>query len=53
MSSFLFGEDHYSGQNFEHHWIWSVERICLLSRVLAVGVCLYHYVESLAFGVAF
>ena len=39
--SFLCGEDHYSGQNFEHRRLWLVERVRLLSQVFAIDVCAY------------
>lgn len=36
--AFLFGEDHYSDQNFEHRGLWLVERMRLLSQVFAIDM---------------
>ncbi|MFA0350224.1 transposase, partial [Vibrio sp. 10N.222.55.C6] len=44
--AFLCGEDHYSGQNFEHRRVWLVERMRLLSQVFAIDVCAYAIMSN-------
>lgn len=44
--AFLCGEDKYSGQDFEHHRLWLVERMRLLSQVFAIDVCAYAIMSN-------
>ena len=44
--SFLCGEDHLTGNNYEHRKVWVVERLALLSRVFAIDVASYAIMSN-------
>ena len=44
--AFLRGEDHYTGQSFEHRRDWFIERLALLTEVFTIEVCAYYAVMS-------
>ena len=39
--AFLCGEDHLTGNNYEHRKSWVVERLAELSQVFTIEVCAY------------
>ena len=44
--SFLCGEDHVTGKNYEHRKSWVVERLALLSRVFSIDVASYAIMSN-------
>jgi len=42
----LFGEDKFSGQNYEHRRKWVVERIGFLTSVFAIDVMAYAVMSN-------
>ena len=44
--SFLCGEDHVTGKNYEHRKNWAVERLALLSRVFTIDVASYAIMSN-------
>jgi len=44
--AFLCGQDHYSGQAYEHRRQWVVERLALLVDVFAVNLCAYAVMSN-------
>jgi REP element-mobilizing transposase RayT len=40
------GLDHYSGQSYEHHRQWIVDRILLLSSLFTIDVCAYAVMNN-------
>ena len=45
-SCFFCGVDHYSGQSCEHRRQWVVDRIVLLSSLIAIDVCTYAVMSN-------
>lgn len=39
--AFLYGKDHYSGQDYEHRRQWVVDRLAVLAEVFAIDLCAY------------
>ncbi len=39
--AFLCGEDHVTGENYEHRKSWVVEKLKELSEVFAIDICAY------------
>jgi hypothetical protein len=44
--AFLCGEDHLTGNNYEHRKTWVVERLAELSKVFAIEVCAYAVLSN-------
>jgi len=44
--AFLCGEDHYSGQSFEHRRQWVVDRLRFLSDIFAIDICAYAILHN-------
>ena len=44
--AFLFGEDPYSGQNFDHRKPWLVDRLALLGEVFAINIAAYAVMSN-------
>ena len=44
--SYLCGEDHVTGNNYEHRKIWIVERLALLSRIFTIDVASYAIMSN-------
>ncbi len=44
--AFLCGQDHYSGQDYEHRRQWIEKRLELLSGVFAVEICSYAIMSN-------
>lgn len=44
--AFLCGDDHYTGQNFDHRKVWIVERIRFLAAFFAIDVCAYAVMSN-------
>ena len=46
--AFLCGEDHFSGQSYEHRKDWVIERLRELDKVFAIDICAYAVPRSCA-----
>ena len=44
--AFLFGDDHYTGKNFEHRRQWLLQRIRLQASAFAVDICAYAIMHN-------
>ncbi|MCG8394122.1 MAG: hypothetical protein MI745_13675, partial [Pseudomonadales bacterium] len=44
--AFLCGQDHYSGQDYEHRRQWVVDRLATLVDVFAIDLCAYAVVSN-------
>lgn len=44
--AFLCGDDHSTGQNFNHRKEWVIERICLLGSVFAIDIAAYAIMSN-------
>ena len=44
--AFLCGQDHYSGQDYEHRRQWVVDRLAVLSGVFAIDLCAYAVMSN-------
>ncbi len=44
--AFLCGEDHYSGQNFEHRRDWLVDRLRQQAEIFGIDVCAYAIMSN-------
>lgn len=44
--AFLCGEDHYTGQSFEHRRDWFIERLATLDTVFTIDVCAYAVMSN-------
>ncbi|ESP90535.1 hypothetical protein N483_14585 [Pseudoalteromonas luteoviolacea NCIMB 1944] len=44
--AFLYGEDKYTGKNFDHRRTWLVERMKLLSGVFAIEIAAYAIMSN-------
>ncbi|ALP41832.1 transposase [Aeromonas schubertii] len=44
--AFLCGEDAHLGQSYEHRRQWVVDRLGLLSRLFAIGICAYAVMSN-------
>jgi putative transposase len=44
--AFLCGEDHYSGQNFDHRRTWLVDRLRRQSAIFGIDVCAYAIMSN-------
>ena len=44
--AFLCGQDHYSGQDYEHRRQWVVDRLAVLGEVFAIDLCAYAVMSN-------
>jgi REP element-mobilizing transposase RayT len=44
--AFLCGQDHYSGQDYEHRRQWVVDRLAVLAEVFAIDLCAYAVMSN-------
>ena len=44
--AFLWGQDHFSGQDFSHRKAWVIERLAELSDVFSISVCAYAVMSN-------
>ena len=44
--AFLCGEDHFSGQNYEHRKDWVIERLRELDKLFAIDICAYAVMSN-------
>ena len=44
--AFLCGQDHYSGQDYEHRRQWVVDRLAVLDEVFAIDLCAYAVMSN-------
>lgn len=44
--AFLCGQDHYSGQDYEHRRQWVVDRLAVLGEVFAIDLCAYSVMSN-------
>ena len=44
--AFLCGQDHYSGQDYEHRRQWVVDRLSVLGEVFAIDLCAYAVMSN-------
>ncbi|WP_290536610.1 MULTISPECIES: transposase [Alcanivorax] len=44
--AFLCGQDHYSGQDYEHRRQWAVDHLAVLGQVFAIDLCAYAVMSN-------
>ncbi|OMH27107.1 hypothetical protein BGP75_22565 [Motiliproteus sp. MSK22-1] len=44
--AFLCGEDHYSGNSYEHRRQWILDRLVELDKVFAIDICAYAIMSN-------